>query len=310
MGGKLKKNQKILEINGLFKKYREIQALDDVNLEFCNNGCYGILGANGAGKTTLMMIITNLIKKYSGNYYFNLKNDKNYLGFLPENWGFYPHLSSVEHIEFFHKMRTCRKPTTEDIRKNLIWVGLEERFWNMNPKTYSKGMKQRLGIAMAFTGDPKVVILDEPLAHIDPLGRQVILKKIQQYQRTNNALIIMSSHVISEIEQIADYITILDHGKIKANGEFTEISSNSGNNEYDITCIEENQYDLNTFFNDLKNNQQLNIDDIRITKGKILINSKIPSLIKDYLKNSTEKMFLKPTSGFLNKYYSELLEVQ
>lgn len=156
-------------------------ALSSVQLKIDDSGIYGVLGANGAGKTTLLLIISNLIKRYQGTYSLRQNSNKIYMGFLPENWNPYPNLSAYKQVELFYKLRACKKPNKDVIYDNLQWSGLEKKFWNRNPNTFSKGMKQRLGLAIAFTANPEMIILDEPLAHLDPLGRQDLLRKIQRY---------------------------------------------------------------------------------------------------------------------------------
>lgn len=300
-------NNTFLNIQDLTKKYRDIHALNKIDLKFDQNGCYGILGANGAGKTTLLLIITKLIKKFSGQC--KLEQDQmNYFGFLPENWGNYSFLSPIEHLDLLYKLRTQTKPERKELYSLLKWVGIEEKFWEKNPKTYSKGMKQRLGIAIAFSASPKIVILDEPLAHIDPMGRQYFLREFQKYKMKNDAIIVMSSHVISEIEQIADHITIIDHGEILTSNSFLEISLKNNNYEYDIVSISSNQDFLKEFYNILdRNRDDLKITDSRLTKGKILINSKFPCEIQKYLHEKSTDLYVKPTAGFLGKFYADIL---
>jgi ABC-type multidrug transport system ATPase subunit len=214
----------------------------------------------------------------------------------------------VEHIEYFYKLRTYTKPSEETIQKQLEWVGIEKEFWKKKPGTYSKGMKQRLGIALAFTGTPKFIVLDEPFAHIDPLGRQHLLREIKRYQREHSAIIIMSSHVISEIEQIADNITILDHGKILISEDFLKLSLQHDSYEFDIVSLTSNQEHLESFFSQLNERKELKFTDIRLSKGKILLNTKFPDLIHSFLAKYSTDLFIKPTSGFLDKFYMDILE--
>lgn len=210
-------NEYILETKKLTKQYKNKKIINNLNLKIKKGEIYGLLGKNGAGKTTLMCMITQLVKKDSGNIYFNGKNilsDKNIydnIGCLIEYPGFYDNLTGYENLQYFQEIQTnADKKELISILETVNLVNDKDKL----VKDYSMGMKQRLAIATAIINKPELLILDEPINGLDPKGiidmRNFLNKLSDEYSMT----ILISSHILSEIEQIADRIGILSNGNL------------------------------------------------------------------------------------------------
>ena len=218
--------KKILEINNLKKSYNNKRVLDIDSLEIEEASIYGLIGKNGAGKSTLMKLILGLVKKDGGTIKVfgqevNSKNQKDLnknLGALIENPSFYDHLTGYENLEIICKLKGIKK---EEILKTLDLVGLR----NVDKKKareYSLGMKQRLGIAMALIGNPKLLILDEPINGLDPQGIEEMRNLFKSIVKNTSTSILISSHILDEIEKISSHIGILKDGKLTYNGSLEE----------------------------------------------------------------------------------------
>ncbi|WP_138159698.1 ABC transporter ATP-binding protein [Peptoniphilus catoniae] len=218
--------KKILEINNLKKSYNNKRVLDIDSLEIEEASIYGLIGKNGAGKSTLMKLILGLVKKDGGTIKVfgqevNSKNQKDLnknLGALIENPSFYDHLTGYENLEIICKLKGIKK---EEILKTLDLVGLR----NVDKKKareYSLGMKQRLGIAMALIGNPNLLILDEPINGLDPQGIEEMRNLFKSIVKNTSTSILISSHILDEIEKISSHIGILKDGKLTYNGSLEE----------------------------------------------------------------------------------------
>jgi len=199
------------------KNFRTIHALKGVSFRVVKNKILGILGPNGAGKTTLLKIITGIIQPgmNSGKILiFNKKPgefEKQRLGFLPENPEFFKNITAYELLEFSLKI-TGTGFSKDRIVEVLEKVGLEgER--NERVKTFSKGMRQRMGIAQAIIHSPELLILDEPMSGLDPLGRRMVIDLIRDYHRKGKT-ILFSTHDLDDIEALCTDVMVLNHGEI------------------------------------------------------------------------------------------------
>ena len=218
--------KKILEINNLKKSYNNKRVLDIDSLEIEEASIYGLIGKNGAGKSTLMKLILGLVKKDGGTIKVfgqevNSKNQKDLnknLGALIENPSFYDHLTGYENLEIICKLKGIKK---EEILKTLDLVGLRN-VGKKKAREYSLGMKQRLGIAMALIGNPKLLILDEPINGLDPQGIEEMRNLFKSIVKNTSTSILISSHILDEIEKISSHIGILKEGKLTYNGSLEE----------------------------------------------------------------------------------------
>ena len=218
--------KKILEIKNLKKSYNNKRVLDIDYLEIEEGSIYGLIGKNGAGKSTLMKVILGLVKKDDGiikvfGQELNTKNQKDFnknLGALIENPSFYDHLTGFENLEIICKLKGIKK---EEILKTLNLVGLNH-VGKKKAREYSLGMKQRLGIAMALIGNPKLLILDEPINGLDPQGIEEMRNLFKDIVKNTPTSILISSHILDEIEKISSHIGILKDGQLTYNGSLEE----------------------------------------------------------------------------------------
>ncbi|CAM3175460.1 ABC-2 type transport system ATP-binding protein [Lactobacillus bombicola] len=203
----------LLETKNLVKKFKDQLVLDGINLHIPENKVYCLLGPNGAGKTTLMKILTGMIPTSSGQVEFAghewTRSDLAKIGSLIENAPLYSNLTAEENLQVICRLRGTSAKEIPDI---LQTVGLNNT-GNKLTKNFSLGMKERLGIGLALVGHPKLLILDEPTNGLDPLGIQQLRNLIAEFKQ-KDITIIISSHMLSEVEHLADNIGIIGAGKL------------------------------------------------------------------------------------------------
>lgn len=219
----------IIDIKGLEKKFnKNTIALHDINLSI-GNGIFGLLGKNGSGKTTLMRIITTLMEPTKG--YINILgleyNTKNYgeikknIGYLPQEFGFYKDFTVLEIMNYICILANIDNSLRqEQIKKTLKNVGM----YNDRKKKYkqlSGGMKRRVGLAQAMLNDPKILIVDEPTAGVDPEERIKIRNLLNEYSQNNTVL--FSTHIVEDIESTCNKLAILNEGNLIFNGNLSTL---------------------------------------------------------------------------------------
>lgn len=217
----------MLELINISKKYGKKEVLSHINLKL-DKGIYGLLGPNGAGKSTMMNIITDIINPTMGEVLYNGKNIKElkdkyrlHIGYLPQKIGFYNNFTGRKTLEYFAVLRGVdKKVYPERIEKLLEKVNLIDVGDN-KVKTYSGGMKQRLGIAIALIGEPDMVIFDEPTVGLNPKERVKFRNMISELAK--NKIIILSTHIVSDVKNLADYIIFIKKGNIIECGKRQEI---------------------------------------------------------------------------------------
>ncbi len=225
----------ILETNHLAKKHGNAYRVKDVNLRVPEHSVYGFLGPNGAGKTTTLKLILGLIKPEQGDISVfgqnvttaNRLSILRQTGSLIESPGGYGHLTGLENMQIVQKLKGVSE--TEIVRA-LKTVRLYEQR-DKKLKNYSLGMRQRLGLAMALLGDPKLLILDEPTNGLDPAGIQEIRELIRSLPKEQDMTVIISSHLLNEVEQMADHVGIIHHGEILYQGPLSELEKKGSNLE-------------------------------------------------------------------------------
>lgn len=221
----------VKNLNYSFK--RNIQVLKNINFKVEPNSVHALIGHNGAGKTTLLRLVSGQLKLKSGEFYYNKKfvNDKTEIAFVPEQGGFYERMTVYENIKFRYMI--SRQPENEmNLRVNLIIeiFGLEEHK-NKKGKQLSSGLKKRLALACAMVHKPKVLLLDEPTNGVDPATHKMLIKIIQKL-KANNTHIIICSHELDFINQVADAITIINKGEIVLDKKLSELPKNDLENLY------------------------------------------------------------------------------
>ncbi|MDZ5609584.1 ABC transporter ATP-binding protein [Bacillus pseudomycoides] len=207
----------ILKTTRLTKRYRNDYVVHNVDLKIPKGEIYGFLGPNGAGKTTSIRMLLGLIKPTQGKvviFQQDLAKERlsilSKIGALVENPSYYAHLNALENLEVYRILRNAPKEKIEEV---LQIVGLQHAA-KQKVKEYSLGMKQRLGIAIALLGDPQLLILDEPTNGLDPEGIHEIRMLIKQLAKERGITILISSHLLSEIDQMATYVGIIAKGKL------------------------------------------------------------------------------------------------
>ena len=208
----------IVETKGLSKSYGDKQVVRDVDLKVPKGCVYGFMGPNGAGKSTTLKMLLGLVKAGSGEARIAGKemNPKNRLeilketGSLIESPSYYGHLTGRENLEI---VRTLKGAPEKEIDQVLKLVRME-RQQNKKAREYSLGMKQRLGLAAALIGRPELLILDEPTTGLDPAGIQEIRELICELPKRMGITVLVSSHLLSEMDQMADYVGIINHGQL------------------------------------------------------------------------------------------------
>ena len=294
----------ILKIENLNTSYGKNLVLKDINLEIKEGSIFGLIGPNGAGKSTLMKSILGLVKKDSGKItlYGKEINEKNQketnknLGSLIEAPSFYDHLTAYDNLDLICDMKNINK---DKIDKTLIDVGLIKSK-DKKVREFSLGMKQRMGIAIALIGNPKFLILDEPINGLDPYGIEEMRDLFKSIVKNSNTSILISSHILDEIEKISTHIGILKNGSLTYSGSLEEYR------ELHPPVIVLKTSDNLKASKILALSQENIIDDYLVlgNKSKEEVAKIIKTLVKDLdiyrvekRKESLEKLFIKETSA-------------
>lgn len=213
----------VLSLTDITKFYGSVQALKDVSFAVPEGSVFGVLGPNGSGKTTLLSIILDVLKANKGNYLWfgqpGSPQQRKKIGSLLETPNFYHYLSAVDNLKITQSI--SGRGNNHEIDRVLEKVKLHERR-NSGFKSYSLGMKQRLAIAAALLGDPKVLVLDEPTNGLDPVGIAEIRELIIELRHSGHT-IIMASHLLDEVEKVCTHVAILKTGELLTTGEVNEI---------------------------------------------------------------------------------------
>ena len=213
----------------LTKKFGSKTAVNALNITL-TNGVYGLLGANGAGKTTFMRLLCNIQNPTSGTILLNGKNImglgekyRNLLGYLPQNFGYYPDFSAYDFLLYISALKGLDEKLARKRSKELLEAVDLSRDSRRKIKTFSGGMKQRLGIAQAMLNNPHILVLDEPTAGLDPKERVRFRNLISAFSK--DRIVILSTHIVSDVEFIAEKILMMKSGQIIHFGNPQEITS-------------------------------------------------------------------------------------
>ena len=301
----------IIAARNLFKQFNEIKAVDDLSFSVPEGNIYGFLGQNGAGKSTTIRILLTLISPTSGEieiFGMDLKRHRKEIlkrtGAIIERPDLYKYLSALENLHIFAILSGI-SITQKQLMDHLEKVGLSERA-NSKVKTYSQGMKQRLGIAIALIHDPQLILLDEPMNGLDPQGIADIRNLILHLSREMKKTIVVSSHLLSEMELIADSMLIIDKGKKIVEGKMTELfapsetivelQTNSSGEAYEKI----QKADLRKYVLSKKDDTIL----FRIHRKNV------PMLVKDLVQMDIEIISLSPKHSLENYFLSLTTENQ
>ena len=228
-----------LSLNCLTKQYGNKIAVDCVSA-ILKPGVYGLLGANGAGKTTLMRMLCAILEPASGEVLLNgtdvaaMGADyRNVLGYLPQDFGYYPNYTAMEFLMYISALKGIPKNIAMKRSKELLEeVGLSH-VANKKVKTFSGGMKQRVGIAQALLNNPDILILDEPTAGLDPKERVRFRNLISEY--AEDKIVILSTHIVSDIEAIADEVLLMKKGRFVLQGTVSELTEKANGKVWELT---------------------------------------------------------------------------
>ncbi len=237
----------IIEAEGLTKKYGSQTAVNSLNLTIYEGEVFGFLGPNGAGKTTSILMFLGLTEPTSGKVKvvgFDPTRDpfhvKEKVGYLPENVGFYDDMDARQNLRFIARLNgSADNISTRRIDETLSLVGLLEEA-KKKVGTYSKGMRQRLGIAEVLIKEPKLIFLDEPTIGLDPDGTNRMLELIRSLSRERKMTIFFSSHLLDQVQQISDRVGIMIKGTLVAVGPIEELAKKKlGLEENEAYSLEE-----------------------------------------------------------------------
>lgn len=303
----------ILKTYNLTKKYKDHKAVDDVNITIEKGDIYGFLGLNGAGKTTTMRMIMGLIKPTNGNIELfgeKLSEDKKHffsrVGSIIEFPGFYENLTAVENLDIHRKLMGV--PNKDCIKHSLEVAGILDAA-NRKTKEFSLGMKQRLGIARALLHNPEFLVLDEPTNGLDPMGIKEMRQLILDLSRKRHITVLISSHILSEIQQLATKVGIIHKGKLleeinsetlkKKNRHYIELKVK---NDRETVFMLEQKFNITDYI--ISEPGVIKIYE-RLTEtaniNRILIQNNVEVKEISLLRDSLEDYFIKLIGGTINE---------
>ena len=228
-----------LLLDRLTKHYGNKIAVDCVNVTL-KPGVYGLLGANGAGKTTLMRMLCGILESTSGEVLLDERDIvsmgadyRNVLGYLPQDFGFYPNYSAKEFMMYIAALKGIPKNVAKIRTEELLEIVGLSNVANKKIKTFSGGMKQRVGIAQALLNNPQILILDEPTAGLDPKERVRFRNLLSEY--AGDKIVILSTHIVSDIEAIADEVLLMKKGKFVLQGTVQELTEKANGKVWELT---------------------------------------------------------------------------
>lgn len=210
----------LLTVQEVHKQYKDKTAVDHVSFQLQKNTCVALLGPNGAGKTTILRCLAQLLHPTSGSIAYkdgrSSDDRRQHIGYLPQYPEFYGWMTGYEFLLYSGKLARMDKKAVADRAKELMeLVGLSEAK-NKKIQTYSGGMKQRLGIAQAIIHKPSILMLDEPVSSLDPIGRREVLQLMEQLKQ--DMTILFSTHILSDADEISDELLLLHQGKLIESG--------------------------------------------------------------------------------------------
>lgn len=302
-------SEKIIEVHGLTKKFKNLTAVNELDLNVYRGDVFGFLGPNGAGKSTTIRMLLSLISPTSGSIKIfgkDLKKERSeilkHIGAIVEKPDFYLYLTAIKNLEILGKI-SGTDVSTKRLMEILELVGLEKRY-NSKVKTFSHGMKQRLGLAQTLLHDPNLIILDEPTTGLDPQGIKEIRDLIIYLSKEKQKTIFLSSHILKEVQLIANRMIIINKGTTQIEGNVDDLlSADNFLVSFDVNNIDaaygliENSQWRNNFKEIIKNEIifELSKDEISqinkyFVQNNIDVNAVVPT-------RSLENYFLKITEG-------------
>jgi ABC-2 type transport system ATP-binding protein len=300
--------EKIIEVQNLSKQFKDVKAVNDLNINVYKGDVFGFLGPNGAGKSTTIRMLLSLINPTSGDIKIfgkSLKNQRNdilrKIGAIVEKPDFYGYLSAYKNLEILGRISGA-DVSNKRIMELLELVGLSKRY-KSKVKTFSHGMKQRLGLAQALLHNPELIILDEPTTGLDPQGMKEIRELILHLSNDQKKTLFLSSHILYEVELVANRMIIINKGKMIVEGVVNDL-------------LNSNKLKVSIEVNDPENAKQIlaateYINDLESAANKTLIFSlspeKISALNRYLVENKVEVSAVIPTRS-LEEYFLNITE--
>ena len=302
-------SDKIIEVNNLSKKFKDIKAVNNLNLNVFRGDVFGFLGPNGAGKSTTIRMLLSLITPSQGDikiFGMPLKEKRNpilrKIGAIVEKPDFYSYLTAFKNLEILGRF-SGTDTSKKRIMEILELVGLEKRY-KSKVKTFSHGMKQRLGIAQALLHDPDLIILDEPTTGLDPQGMKEIRELIINLSKERNKTVFLSSHILYEVELVANRMIILNKGKTQVEGYVEDLLNANqlqvtirvGDIEKTLKIINENDWSkkLETQVEDRfvfnLTPEEVSVLNKYLVENDVVVNAVVPTRsLEEYFLKLTEK---------------------
>ena len=219
-----------VEAHGVEKRYGSLVAVDDLSFEAQPGEILGVLGPNGAGKTTAIRVLTTILEPTRGSFavagvpHTNPAEIRRRIGVLPESAGYPEHQTGEEYLRYHARLYGRNRADARSVAATLLEeVGLGERGGSLI-STYSRGMRQRLGIARALVNEPQVVFLDEPTLGLDPAGQRQMLATVRRIAGERGATVLLSTHLLVEVEETCSRVMILNRGRVAAEGTVADVS--------------------------------------------------------------------------------------
>lgn len=234
----------IISLKGLTKHYGSLKAVDDLNLDVQKAEIFGLLGPNGAGKTTSILMMLGLTEPSSGTAHvcgYNATSNpiavKKKVGYMPDNLGFYDQMSALENLVYIGRLNGLTETKVKARAVELLeLLGLKDAM-HKKTGTFSRGMKQRLGLADVLIKEPEVIILDEPTLGIDPAGVKDFLALIKQLSKQQGLTVLLSSHHLHQVQQVCDRVGIFVNGKLLAQGNIDTLAQSLFGTDAFVTTI-------------------------------------------------------------------------
>ncbi|CAN7670950.1 ABC transporter ATP-binding protein [Paenibacillus sp. LjRoot153] len=294
-----------LEVKNVTKTYKEKTAVNNFSMVLQSGECVGLIGPNGAGKSTLIKIISDIINPTMGEILLNgkkISQMKKEIGYLPQYPNFYHWMTAQETLAFMGELSGLRKEElTKAIPEILSKVGLSGEE-NSKVGTFSGGMKQRLGIAQALLHKPSLIVMDEPVSALDPIGRREVLNLIEEIKRETT--ILLSTHILSDAEEICERFIIIKNGQKIEDTTISELLNSNRENKmiFEVTSIDQEWMEVLKNLNYVKyveavgNKIKIEVEHIGLNKN-MLIRSALEhrvDLVKFEITNDTlEEIFIK-----------------
>jgi ABC-2 type transport system ATP-binding protein len=299
----------ILELKGVTKKFGDMEVIKDLSFSVPEHSVFGFLGKNGAGKTTTMKMVLGFLQPTEGEIhvcgekvtYGNTKTNR-YIGYLPDVPEFYGYMNPKEYLKLCGEVTGLKKEVIHTRSKELLTlVGLDGV--NRRIRGFSRGMKQRLGIAQALMNEPRLLICDEPTSALDPVGRKEILDILSVARKQTT--IVFSTHILSDVERICDSIGVLDNGKLVLQGTVADIKNNCRKDTVQIELASANhtielEKNLKKLPFVLKTTLSGNRIDVQLSKAdqlgteilSLILKENVPLLRYEIMEPSLENVFL------------------